>query len=168
LVGDRHAKRDPLGRGARLAALTCGAGQPHLAAAGPPLNSHAFWCLLCTSSATFRSVRVMGLVLSGFLPSQLLDKSLEKDYFANLCNLVSLVPGFVMMMVLGSSRVFRVVFIDDFLSSAPNMENDMSVSIISTSSPPWCAQILHLRYFYMAKYQISCKTSENNTTRGTH
>jgi hypothetical protein len=107
----------------------------------------------------------MSLVLSGFLPSQLLDKSLEKDYFANLCNLVGLVPGLVMMMVLGSSRVFRVVFIEDFLSSAPNMENDMSVLIISTSSLPWCAQILHLRYFHMAKYQISCKTSENNTTR---
>jgi hypothetical protein len=48
----------------------------------------------------------MSRVLSGFLPSQLLDKSLEKDYFAKLWNLVGLVSGLVMMMVLGSSRVF--------------------------------------------------------------
>jgi hypothetical protein len=110
----------------------------------------------------------MSRVLSGFLPSQLLDKSLEKDYFAKLWNLIGLVPSLVMMMVLGSSRVFRVVFIEDFLSGAPNMANDMSISIVSTSSPQWCAQILYLRYFYMTKYQISYKTSENNTTRGTH
>jgi hypothetical protein len=110
----------------------------------------------------------MSHVLSGFLPSQLLDKSLEKDYFAKMWNLVDLVPGLVMMIVLGSSRVFRVVFIEDFLFGAPNMANDMSVSIISMSSLQLCTQILHLRYFYMAKYQISCKTSENNTTRGTH
>jgi hypothetical protein len=69
---------DPLGRGARPASLTCGAGRPHLAAARPPLRSRAFWCLLRPSSATFRSVHVMSRVLSGFLPSQLLDKSLEK------------------------------------------------------------------------------------------
>jgi hypothetical protein len=92
----------------------------------------------------------------------------EKDYFAKLWNLVSLVTGLMMMMVLGSSRVFRVVFIEDFLSGAPNMANDMSILIVSMSSLQWCAQILHLRYFYMAKYQISCKTGENNTTRGTH
>jgi hypothetical protein len=48
------------------------------------------------------------------------------------------------------------------------MANDMPVLIILTSSPQWCTQILHLRYFYMEKYQISCKTSENNTTRRTH
>jgi hypothetical protein len=72
--------------------------------------------------------------LSGFLPSQLLDKYLEKDYFTNLWNLVGLVPGLVMMMVLGSSKVFQVVFIEDFLFGAPNMANDKSVSIFSTSS----------------------------------
>jgi hypothetical protein len=109
----------------------------------------------------------MSHVLSGFLPSQLLEKSLEKDYLAKLWNLVGLVPGLVMMMVLGSSRVFQVIPIEDF-SCAPNMANDMSILIVSTSSPHWCTQILHLRYFYMAKYQISCKTSENNTTHGNH
>jgi hypothetical protein len=62
-------KGDPLGRGARLASLTCGAGQPYLAAAESPLRSHAFWCLLRPSSATFRSVHLMSHVLSGFLPS---------------------------------------------------------------------------------------------------
>jgi hypothetical protein len=106
--------------------------------------------------------------LSGFLPSQLLDKSLEKYYFAKLWNLVGLVPGLMMMMVLGSSRVFQVIPIEDFFSGAPSMANDMSILIVLTSSPQWCTQILHLRYFYMAKYQISCKTSENNTTHGTH
>jgi hypothetical protein len=95
-----------------------------------------------------------------------LDKSLEKDYFAKLWNIVGLVLGLVMMMVLGSSKVFRVIPIEDFFSGAPNMANDMSILIISTSSPQWCAQILHLRYFYMTKYCISCKTSENNTTCG--
>jgi hypothetical protein len=81
----------------------------------------------------------MSRVLSGFLASQLLDKSLEKDYFAKLWNLVGLVPGIVMMMVLGSSRVFRVISIEDFFFGAPNMANDMSVLIVSTSSPQWCA-----------------------------
>jgi hypothetical protein len=106
--------------------------------------------------------------LSGFLPSQLLDKSLKKDYFAKLWNLVDLVPGLVMMMVLESSRVLQVIPIEDLFFGAPNMANDMSILIISMSSSQWCTQILHLRYFYMAKYQISYKTSENNTTRGTH
>jgi hypothetical protein len=94
----------------------------------------------------------MSRVMSGFFPSQLLDKSLEKDYFAKLWNLIGLVPGLVMMMVLGSSRVFQVVPIEDFFFGAPNMANDMSVSIVLTSSPQWYTQILHLRYFYMAKY----------------
>jgi hypothetical protein len=97
---------DPLGRGAKPADLTCGASQSHLAAAEPPLHSRAFWHLLCPSSATFRSVRVMSHVLGGLLPSQLLDKYLEKDYFAKLWNLIGLVPGLMMMIILGSSRVF--------------------------------------------------------------
>jgi hypothetical protein len=54
-----------------------------------------------------------------------------------------------MMMVLGSFRVFRVVSIEDFLSGAPNMANDMFVLIVSMSSLQWCTQILHLRYFYL-------------------
>jgi hypothetical protein len=161
-------KGDPLGRGARPSGLTFGAGRPHLAVARPPLCTHTFWCLLRPSSFTFWSVRVMSHDLSGFLPSKLLDKSLEKDYFAKLWNLISLVPSLMMMMVLGSSRVFQVVPIEDFFFGAPNMANNMSVSIISMSSSQWCAQILHLRYFYIMKYCISCKTSENNTTRGTH
>jgi hypothetical protein len=71
-------KGDPPGKGARPVGLTCGAGRPNLAATGLLLRSCAFWCLLRPSNATFRSVRVMSRVLSGFLPSQLLDKSLEK------------------------------------------------------------------------------------------
>jgi hypothetical protein len=39
-----------------------------------------------------------------------------------------------MMMVLRSSRVFQVVSIEDFFSGAPNMANDMSISIISVIS----------------------------------
>jgi hypothetical protein len=74
-------KGPPLGRRARPAGLTCGAGRPHLVVAEPLLRSHAFWCLLHPSSATFRSVRVMSRVLSGFFPSQLLNKSLEKRLF---------------------------------------------------------------------------------------
>jgi hypothetical protein len=89
-----------------MTSLSCGAGQPYLVATGPLLRSRAFWCLLRPSSATFRSVHVMSRVLSGFLPSQLLDKSMKKDYFAKLWNLIGLVPSLVMMMVLGSSRVF--------------------------------------------------------------
>jgi hypothetical protein len=81
-------KGDPLGRGARPAGLTCGANQPHLAAAGPSLRSRAFWCLLRPSSATFRSVRVMSRVLSRLLPSQLLDKSLEK-IISQSCGILS-------------------------------------------------------------------------------
>jgi hypothetical protein len=50
---------------------------------------------------------------------------MKKDYFAKLWNLVGLVPGLVMMMVVGSSRVFQVIPIDDFFSGAPNMANDM-------------------------------------------
>jgi hypothetical protein len=110
----------------------------------------------------------MSRFLSGFLPYQLLDKSMKKEYFVKLWNLVGLVLGLVMMMVLGSSRVFQVIPIEDFFSGAPNMANDISVLIVSTSSPQWCTQILHLRYFYMAKYQISYKKSENNITNGTH
>jgi hypothetical protein len=67
-----------LGGGPRPVGLTCGAGQPYLAAVGPLLHSCAFWCLLRPSSATFQSIHVMSHVLDGFLPSQLLDKSLEK------------------------------------------------------------------------------------------
>jgi hypothetical protein len=130
--------------------LTCGTGWPHLAVIGPPLCFRAFYWLLRPSSDTFRSVHVMSCDLSGFLPSQLLDRSVEKDYFAKLWNLVGLVPGLVMMMmVLGSSRVFQVIPIDDFFSDAPNMANDMSILIVSTSSSQWCTQILHLRYFYI-------------------
>jgi len=46
-------------------------------------------------------------------------------------------------MVLGSCRVFRVVSIEDFLSSAPNMANDISVLIVLMGSP---------QCFYMVKF----------------
>jgi hypothetical protein len=55
-------------------------------------------------------------------------------------------------MVLGSSRVFRVVSIEDFLFGAPNIANDISISIVSMSSLQWCALFYHLRYFYVVKY----------------
>jgi hypothetical protein len=56
--------------GTRPTGLTCGAGWPHLAAVGPLLRSHVFWCLLHPSSATFHSVHVMSLSwIDSFLPS---------------------------------------------------------------------------------------------------
>ena len=57
--------------------------------------------------------------------------------------------------------------IDISSSGTPNIANDMSVSIVSTSSMQWCTLIHHLRHFYMVKTGMSYKTSELTKTRGT-
>jgi hypothetical protein len=66
-------------------------------------------------------------------------------------------------MVLGSSRIFRIVSIGDFLSGTLNIVNDMSVSIVLMSSSQWSALFRHLRYIYMVN--IKYPTKQVRTTQ---
>jgi hypothetical protein len=137
------------------------AGGPHLgwpAPHGRPVSlaqSQVAFSFALVSSGTFPSVftkirRDLVQFLDPYFSSAVSVLIPGKSQFTKAMELVRLVPkNSCLVMVSVSSRVFQSVSKVDSLVRTLIIVNDISVSIVSTSSSQRCALIHHLRCFYV-------------------